>query len=57
MMDRCWGTDPDIRATFSQLKNIMDSFLPEYHESAPVDLDYELQQQARGIIYSGIIYR
>ena len=48
MTDSCWDMDPDKRATFSELKYTLDSLLPESQESPPVDLDCELQQQARG---------
>ena len=48
MTESCWDMDPDKRATFSELKCTLDSLLPESQESPLVDLDSELQQQARG---------
>ena len=46
--DKCWDVDPDNRATFSQLKRALNSFLVECQEQPPVDLEYALHQQARG---------
>ena len=48
MTDNCWQMEPDKRATFSQLKNTLDRLLSGGQRSPPVDLDCELQQQARG---------
>ena len=40
--------DTVTRATFSQLKRTLEDLMVTNEESPPVDLDYELQQQARG---------
>ena len=40
--------DPGARATFSELKSSLEDLRSTNEESPPVDLDYELQQQARG---------
>ena len=48
MTDNCWQMEPDKRATFSQLKCTLDRLLSGGQDSPPVDLDCELQQQARG---------
>ena len=48
MTDNCWQMEPDKRATFSQLKSTLDRLLLVGQDSPPVDLDCELQQQARG---------
>ena len=48
MTDNCWQMEPDKRATFSQLKSTLDRLLLGGQHSPPVDLDCELQQQARG---------
>ena len=48
MLTKCWDMDTVTRATFSQLKSILEGLLLTNEESPPVDLDYELQQQARG---------
>ena len=48
MTDNCWKMDPDKRATFSQLKSTLDRLLAGGQGSPPVNLDCELQQQARG---------
>ena len=48
MLTKCWDMDPDTRATFSELKSTLEDLQSTTEESPPVDLDYELQQQARG---------
>ena len=48
MLTKCWDMDTVTRATFSQLKITLEDLLLTNEESPPVDLDYELQQQARG---------
>ena len=48
MMDSCWEMDPDKRATFSVLKRTLNGLLPDSQQTPPVDLDSELQQQAKG---------
>ena len=48
MTDNCWQMEQDKRATFSQLKSTLDRLLSGGQDSPPVDLDCELQQQARG---------
>ena len=48
MLTKCWDLDPDTRATFSELKSTLEDLQSTTEESPPVDLDYELQQQARG---------
>ena len=48
MLTKCWDMDTVTRATFSQLKSTLENLLLTNEENPPVDLDYELQQQARG---------
>ena len=48
MLTKCWDMDPGARATFSELKSSLEDLRSTNEESPPVDLDYELQQQARG---------
>ena len=48
MLTKCWDMDPDTRASFSQVKSILEDLQLTTEENPPVDLDYELQQQARG---------
>ena len=52
MMDSCWEMDPDKRATFSVLKRTLNGLLPDSQQTPPVDLDCELQQQAKGELRS-----
>ena len=47
-MVTCWDKNPSKRVNFYQLKTTLNNLLPEKEENPPVDLDYELQQQARG---------
>ena len=48
MLTKCWAMDPDTRASFSQVKSILEHLQSTTEENPPVDLHYELQQQARG---------
>ena len=48
MSDNCWDMEPDNRATFSQLKWTLHRFLADCQVRPPVDLEYEVQQQAKG---------
>ena len=48
MLTKCWDMDPDTRASFSQVKSILEDLQSTTEENPPMDLHYELQQQARG---------
>ena len=48
MLSKCWQMDLEMRATFSQVKSTLDYLLLHSEENPQMDLDYELQQQARG---------
>ena len=50
MMDNCWDMDPDKRATFSQLKKIIDRLITASiaQDSPYMDLNFVVQEQLRG---------
>ena len=50
MMDNCWDMDPDKRATFSQLKKIIDHLITasKAQESPYMDLNFVVQEQLHG---------
>ena len=48
MLTKCWDVDPDARATFFELKSSLENLISTNEGNPPVDLEHELQQQARG---------
>ena len=50
MMDKCWNMEPDKRATFCQLKKIVDCHITasKAQDSPYMDLNFVVQEQLRG---------